>query len=185
MVKGVFKIKKRFLVIYGALIVVVIGISLFFYQNSDKGVAEAVLEEPVTGEELLGEDDLQFSQSRGTVRWYEEDLLARLVEAEAEAEPYIGKVAVAAVMINRVEDPAFPGTLSGVIYQPWAFESVMNGRIWRVYNFPESRKAAQAALNGWDPAYGALYFWNPATATSRWVWSRSVIVQYGKHVFAR
>jgi len=162
------------------------------YADTDKSVARTVLDRPPELEteaedaDSNGEEEGVFTaDGRGNVRQWEVDLLARLVEAEAEAEPYVGKVAVAAVMINRVESPSFPGTLSGVVYQPLAFESVMNGRIWRVWNFSESQRAARAAMNGWDPTWGSLYFWNPATATSRWVWSRQIVTRYGRHVFAR
>lgn len=111
-------------------------------------------------------------------------LLTRLVAAEAEAEPYEGKVAIAAVVLNRIKHPSFPNTLNGIVYQPLAFESVANGRIWRVINLDEARRAVNDALSGWDPVYGAIYFWNPATATSKWVWSRKIVRRIGKHVFA-
>ncbi|HHT48199.1 MAG TPA: LysM peptidoglycan-binding domain-containing protein [Firmicutes bacterium] len=109
-------------------------------------------------------------------------LLARLVHAEAEAEPYSGKVAVAAVILNRVENPKFPNTLAGVVYQPLAFESVANGRIYTNPN-SDSIKAAGDAINGWDPTGGALFFWNPSKPVSRWIWSRRIITRIGKHVF--
>lgn len=109
-------------------------------------------------------------------------LLAKVIYAESESEPYVGKVAVGAVMLNRVESPSFPNTLSGVIYQSYALESVSNGRYGTGTN-AECLKAAQEAINGWDPSYGCLYFWNPATATSTWIWSRKIVVTYGKHVF--
>nr|WP_226984178.1 spore cortex-lytic enzyme [Halothermothrix orenii] len=111
-------------------------------------------------------------------------LLARLVHAEARGEPYRGQVAIAAVVLNRVESPSFPNSLSGVIYQPLAFESVANGQI----NLPptqENLRAARAALNGWDPTYGCLFFWNPSKPVSRWIWSRRVVTTIGSHVFAQ
>lgn len=120
--------------------------------------------------------------SRGVSNSKDLNLLSHLVHAEAEAEPYLGKVAVAAVILNRTEDSKFPKTVSGVVYQPLAFESVANGR----YNTPpsqEAKRAAQAAINGWDPSGGALYFWNPATSTSKWIWSRKVTLRIGKHNF--
>lgn len=112
------------------------------------------------------------------------DLLARLIWAEAEAEPYEGKVAVAAVMLNRIRDSRFPNTLEGVVYEVDAFESVGNGRIYEQPPTDEDYRAARDALNGWDPTYGAVFFWNPATATSPWVWSRPITSQIGSHVFA-
>ena len=112
------------------------------------------------------------------------DLLARVVSAEARGEPYEGQVAVAAVILNRVRDSRFPNTIAGVVYQTHAFESVSNGT---VYAPPADSavRAAQDALNGWDPSGGALFFWNPAKATSQWVWSRPIIKQIGNHVFAK
>ncbi|ATW23887.1 spore cortex-lytic enzyme [Candidatus Formimonas warabiya] len=111
-------------------------------------------------------------------------LLARAIHAEAESEPYIGKVAVGAVICNRVANPNFPKTLAGVVYQGRALESVANGRV----NFEpndDSVRAARDALNGWDPTYGCLYFWNPAKPVSAWIWSRQIVVQYGNHVFGK
>lgn len=112
------------------------------------------------------------------------DLLARLIRAEAEAEPYEGKVAVAAVMLNRVRDSRFPNTLEGVVFETDAFESVSNGRIYETPPTDEDYRAARDAVNGWDPTYGCVFFWNPATATSPWVWSRPIVSQIGSHVFA-
>ncbi len=120
--------------------------------------------------------------SRGNPR-RDIDLLARAVYAEARGEPYEGQVAVAAVILNRTENPNFPGTIQGVLYEPGAFSCVDDGQI---YLTPDATayKAAQDALNGWDPTYGSLYYWNPATATSKWVWTRTVIITIGNHVFA-
>ena len=111
-------------------------------------------------------------------------LLARAIHAEAEGESYIGKVAVGAVLMNRVNHSEFPNTVSGVIYQTGALESVDNGRLTTAAG-QESVKAAQDAINGWDPTYGALYFWNPYKPVNKWMWTRSITVQYGNHVFAR
>ncbi len=112
------------------------------------------------------------------------DLLARLVAAEAQGEPYEGQVAVAAVILNRVEHPSFPNTLSGVVYQPHAFESVSNGLVWRRTPSDEAVRAARNALNGWDPTYGSIFFWNPYKPVSSWIWSRQIVVRIGNHVFA-
>lgn len=111
------------------------------------------------------------------------NLLARCVYAEARGEPYAGQVAVAAVVLNRVKSASFPNTISGVIYQPWAFTSVNDGQINLTPN-SSAYKAAQDALNGWDPSYGCLYYYNAATATSKWIYSRKTVVTIGKHVFA-
>lgn len=110
-------------------------------------------------------------------------LLARLIFAEAGAEPYVGKVAVGGVVLNRVQNPKFPKTLAGVIYQPHAFESVSNGIINRNPS-SEAQKAAWDALRGWDPSGGALYFFNPSKPVNPWIWARRIINRIGKHVFA-
>lgn len=110
------------------------------------------------------------------------DLLARLISAEARGEPYEGQVAVGAVVLNRVKHPSFPNTVAGVIYQPWAFSCINDGQ----FNEPVSQsayRAAKDALNGWDPSGGAIYYFNPAKATSSWIWSRPVIVTIGSHLF--
>ncbi|MDD3612836.1 MAG: spore cortex-lytic enzyme [Eubacteriales bacterium] len=109
-------------------------------------------------------------------------LLAKCVHGEARGEPYVGKVAIAAVVLNRVKHPSFPNTIAGVIYQPRAFTAVDDGQI-NLAPDAESLRAARDAMNGWDPTYGAIYYWNPATATSSWIWSRPVHITIGKHVF--
>lgn len=109
-------------------------------------------------------------------------LLARTVYSEARGEPYEGQVAVAAVVLNRLRHPNFPNTVRGVIFQPLAFTAVADGQFWLPPN-QTAYKAVNDAINGWDPAKGALYYWNPVTATSRWIWSRTVTHQIGKHVF--
>lgn len=110
-------------------------------------------------------------------------LLAAIIESEAAGEPYLGKVAVGAVIINRVENAQFPNTLGGVIFQPGAFESVANGQFGREIT-ADSRRAARDALLGQDPTGNALYFWNPAKPVNPWVWQRRQVVQIGRHIFA-
>lgn len=118
--------------------------------------------------------------------WLDEvNLIARLIMGEATGEPFAGQVGVAAVLLNRVRSPEFPNTVAGVVYDPWAFESVENGLIWTRDPSPENIRAAELALNGWDPTYGALYFWNPSKPVSPWIWTRQIIVQIGSHVFGR
>lgn len=110
------------------------------------------------------------------------DLLARLISAEARGEPYEGQVAVGAVVLNRVEHASFPNSISGVIYQSGAFSCLDDGQ----FDEPVAEsayRAAQDALNGWDPSSGAIYYFNPSTATSSWIWSRPVILTIGKHMF--
>ena len=109
-------------------------------------------------------------------------LLARVISAEARGEPYSGQVAVGAVILNRVEHPSFPSSISGVVYQPGAFTCMDDGQ----FNEPvadSAYKAAQDALNGADPSGGAIYYFNPSTATSAWIWSRPLITIIGKHRF--
>ncbi len=110
-------------------------------------------------------------------------LLAKCVHAEARGESYVGQVAVAAVILNRVESNQFPNTISGVIYQPYAFTAVQDGQINLEPN-QSAYSAARDALNGWDPTYGCLYYYNAATATSKWIYTRKTVVTIGKHVFA-
>lgn len=110
-------------------------------------------------------------------------LLAKCVYAEARGESYVGQVAVAAVILNRVKSSEFPNTIAGVIYQPWAFTAVNDGQINLEPN-QTAYNAARDALNGWDPTYGALFYYNPATATNKWIWSKKTTVTIGKHVFA-
>ena len=112
------------------------------------------------------------------------NLLSRLVYGEARGEPYTGQVAVAAVVLNRVNSSKFPNTISGVIYQSGAFTAVSDGQINLSPN-STATKAAQDALNGWDPSYGAIYYFNPSTATNKWIWSRPVTVTIGKHRFCK
>lgn len=112
------------------------------------------------------------------------NLLARLVYAEARGEPYTGQVAVASVVLNRVKSSSFPNTVAGVIYQPGAFSVVNDGQINLTPN-ETARKAAQDAINGWDPSYGSIYYFNPKTATSSWIWSRPVTVVIGNHRFCK
>lgn len=109
-------------------------------------------------------------------------LLARLVHGEARGEPYKGKVAVAAVVLNRVKSSSFPNTIAGVIYQRGAFDAVSDGQI-NMQPDNESIRAARDAMNGWDPSNGCLYYYNPKTATSRWMLSRPVLLHIGQHAF--
>lgn len=109
-------------------------------------------------------------------------LLAKAIYAEARGEPYTGQVAVGAVILNRVKNASFPNTIAGVIYQKGAFTAVDDGQINLTPN-DTALKAAQDALNGWDPTYGCIYYFNPATATSSWIWSRQQVVTIGKHIF--
>lgn len=112
------------------------------------------------------------------------NLLARAISGEARGEPYEGQVAVGAVILNRVNSSQFPNTISGVIYQSGAFDSVKDGQI-NMEPTSTAVKAAQDALSGWDPTGGCIYFFNPSTSTSKWIWSRPIVKTIGKHCFAK
>lgn len=112
------------------------------------------------------------------------NLLARAIYGEARGEPYTGQVAVGAVIMNRVRSSKFPNTIAGVIYQSGAFDAVSDGQI-NLQPDSTAKKAAQDALNGWDPSYGAIYYFNPSTATNKWIWSRPMTVTIGKHRFCK
>jgi len=109
-------------------------------------------------------------------------LMSNAVYGEARGEPYVGQVAVAAVILNRVNSSTFPNTVSGVIFEPRAFTAVADGQIWLTPN-DKAKKAVMDALNGFDPTEGAVYYFNPNTATSSWIWGRPQIKRIGKHIF--
>ena len=135
--------------------------------------------------ELMEQEQVQASSSNSG-NTSDVQLLARAINGEARGEPYEGQVAVGAVILNRVNDSKFPNTIAGVIYQSGAFTAVADGQI-NVPIDPSSTvvKAAQDALNGWDPTGGAIYYFNPATATNKWIWSRPLIKTIGKHRFCK
>lgn len=110
-------------------------------------------------------------------------LLARTIHAEARGEPYEGKVAVGAVILNRVKSKEFPNTISGVVYEPWAFTAVNDGQINLEPN-AECIQAAKDAINGWDPSYGCLFYYNPVKATSKWIFTTKTVTTIGSHVFS-
>lgn len=127
-----------------------------------------------------------YSSSSGTSSGNTSDLnlLSKLVYGEARGEPYAGQVAVAAVVLNRVKSSSFPNSIAGVIYQSGAFDVVSDGQINLTPN-STAKKAAQDAMNGWDPSYGAIYYFNPNTATNKWIWSRPMTVTIGNHRFCK
>ena len=126
------------------------------------------------------ESQSSSSQSNNT----DLNLLSKLVYAEARGEPYNGMVAVAATVLNRVADSRFPKSISGVIYEPGAYTCVADGQINLEPN-EQAKKAAQDAINGWDPTSGCIYYFNPNTATSSWIWSRPQVITIGKHIFCK
>ncbi len=124
------------------------------------------------------------SSSSGATNSSNVNLLARLIYGESRGEPYTGQVAVGAVVMNRVKSSSFPNSISGVIYQSGAFDAVSDGQI-NLTPDTNAKKAAQDAINGWDPSYGAIYYFNPATATNKWIWSRPMTITIGKHRFCK
>lgn len=135
-------------------------------------------------EKALGVTLKSGGGSTGSTSSSDLNLLARAVYGESRGEPYTGQVAVAAVILNRVRSSKFPNSISGVIYQAGAFTAVSDGQINLTPN-TTAYNAARDALNGWDPTNGCLYYYNPATATSKWIWSLKVELKIGRHNFAR
>ena len=151
------------------IVFVFLMILLFFIFFIDEGIVK---------------EDVSYAASSNSTS--DLQLMARAINGEARGEPYEGQVAVGAVILNRVKSSQFPNTIAGVIYQSGAFTAVADGQI----NAPidESStvyKAAQDAMNGWDPTGGCIYYFNPATATNKWIWSRPVVKTIGKHRFCK
>ena len=135
---------------------------------------------------FISNDEVNKSYAASSSSTSDLQLMARAINGEARGEPYEGQVAVGAVILNRVKSSSFPNTIAGVIYEPGAFTAVSDGQI----NVPIAQnstvyKAAQDAMNGWDPTGGAIYYFNPDTATNKWIWSRPQVKQIGKHRFCR
>ena len=128
-------------------------------------------------------NDISYAQSSNTS---DIPLMARAINGEARGEPYEGQVAVGAVILNRVKDSRFPNTISGVIYQPGAFTAVSDGQMNAAIKEDSTvYKAARDAMNGWDPTRGCVYYFNPSTATNKWIWSRPLVTTIGKHRFCK
>ncbi len=134
----------------------------------------------IAGEKTLAA--LEIDEDYGSYSQNEYMLLARLISAEARGESYEGQVAVGAVVLNRVEHPSFPDTISGVIYQKGAFSCLYDGQFDKPVS-ASAYSAARDALNGLDPSGGAIYYFNPSTATNKWIWSRPAITTIGNHIF--
>ena len=132
---------------------------------------------------ILEAENISYAASSGTS---DIQLMARAINGEARGEPYEGQVAVGAVILNRVKDSKFPNSISGVIYQPGAFTAVSDGQINQpIKEGTTVYKAAQDAKNGWDPTGGCIYYFNPQTATNKWIWSRPHVKTIGKHRFCK
>lgn len=141
----------------------------------------------IAGDKTLSALGIQGSSNKGNSSSSNNtdlNLLSKLVNAEARGEPYKGMVAVAASVLNRVADSRFPNTIAGVIYQSGAYTCVSDGQI-NLAGTEQSKKAAQDAINGWDPTSGCIYYFNPNTATSGWIWSRPQVLTIGKHIFCK
>lgn len=134
--------------------------------------------------EALGITTSSTSSSGNNTNNTDLNLLSKLIYAEARGESYKGMVAVAATVLNRVADSRFPNTIAGVIYQSGAYTCVADGQI-NLEADEQAKKAAQDAINGWDPTSGCIYYFNPDTATSGWIWSRPQVIRIGKHIFCK
>ena len=158
------------------------AVQLFQYKNG-------LYIDGVAGSETLAALGLptgtsQSANSAGSSYGQDVNTLAHLINGEARGEPYTGQVAVGAVILNRTRDSRFPKTIASVIYQPGAFDAVSDGQI-NLDPDTSAYNAARDAINCWDPSGGAIYYFNPATATSKWIWTRTIITVIGKHYFAR
>ena len=151
------------------------------FQQKNGLVADGIVGSKTAG--ALGMTLTSSSSSNSSYSSQDVYLLAKCIHAEARGEPYMGQVAVGAVVLNRVKSSSFPNTISGVIYQPYAFTAVIDGQMNLEPN-DTAYNAARDAMNGWDPTNGCIYYYNPATATSSWIWSRKVMITIGKHNFA-
>ncbi len=176
---------KKYALVSAIIIAVSICISIYHMASRQLANEVRIISPAFSENKILTAFKSVYAQdntgSRGDAQ-----LMARAINGEARGESYIGQVAVGAVILNRVEDPKFPNTIAGVIYQPGAFTAVSDGQI----NLPISEgstayKAASDALNGWDPTGGCIYYFNPATATSKWIWGRPQATRIGKHIFAK
>lgn len=160
---------KKFLkLLFVFIFIILCTVCYFFVDNDDK--------------KLISGTSYAVSSSNTS----DLQLMARAINGEARGEPYEGQVAVGAVILNRVKDSRFPNTIAGVIYQSGAFTAVSDGQI----NAPIAEdstvyKAAEDAMNGWDPTGGCVYYFNPATATNKWIWSRPHVKTIGKHRFCK
>lgn len=157
-----------------------------FGTNTKKAVIAFQKDNNLSADGIVGDKTLIAlgitSSNNSTFTESEISLLARIISAESRGEPYEGQVAVGAVILNRIDHPSFPNTIAGVVYQPLAFSCVDDGQI----NEPVSDsafKAANDAINGWDPSGGAIYYYNPDKSSSKWILSRTIICSIGKHKF--
>ncbi len=157
-----------------------------FGTATKKAVTQFQKDNGLTADGIVGEKTLKAlgiaKSETGGYSSADFDLLARIISAESRGEPYIGQVAVGAVVLNRIEHPSFPDTLSGVVYQKGAFSCLNDGQFYEEVS-DSAYKAARDAINGLDPSGGAIYYYNPKKATSKWIFSRNIITTIGNHRF--
>ena len=156
--------------------------AVVYFQKSNGLTADGIVGAKTAA--ALGISLSQSTSSNSSYSGTDEYLLAKVVYSEARGEPYSGQVAVAAVVLNRVASPDFPNSISGVVYQPWAFTAVHDGQINLIPD-TAAKNAARDALNGWDPTNGCLFYYNPVTATSSWIRSKTIVTTIGEHVFCK
>jgi len=157
-------------------------------QNTANAVKEFQRRNGLTPDGIAGPNTLTKiglpTKNPTTSRDTDIDVLARIINGEARGETYTGQVAVGAVVLNRVRHPSFPNSISGVVYQPGAFTAIDDGQVNAAMT-ESAKKAAKDALNGWDPTSGAIYYYNPKTATNQWIRSRPVVTTIGRHTFCK
>ena len=146
--------------------------------------ANGLTADGIAGSKTLQSMGISSSASSAGSNSANVELLARVIHGEARGEPYTGMVAVGAVILNRVKSPNFPSTIAGVVYQNGAFDAVADGQV-NLQPSQQSYNAARDAMNGWDPSGGAIYYFNPSTATNKWIWSRPLTIKIGKHRFCK
>ena len=189
---GVKKLIILFIIFLLIISIFSISFSLSKYGSRGEEVKKFQRKNGLTVDGIAGSNTLKAlgitsnSSSTGNKSTNNTDLnlLSKLVNAEARGEPYKGMVAVAATVLNRVSNSKFPNTIAGVIYQSGAYTCVSDGQI-NLEGTSQSKKAAQDAINGWDPTSGCIYYFNPSTATSSWIWSRPQVLTIGKHIFCK
>ncbi len=168
------------------------GIDGIFGQLTDKAVRAFQRNNGLTADGIVGTQTakamgITLSSSGSGSSSYSNsiELLARMITAEGRGEPYIGQVAIGAVIMNRIKHPSFPNTLSGVLYQSGAFSALDDGQFWSVTISDSCRRAAIEAYNGSDPTYGCIYYYNPAKTSNKFMLSRPIVITIGEHVFCK
>lgn len=168
------------------IIAIAITISIYHLSLDQFASDDKAIQTHFWGRDFIESFKQAYAAPQGGGKTDMAQLIARAINGEARGETYTGQVAVGAVILNRVEDSRFPNTIAGVIYQPGAFTAVSDGQInLSISTNSTVYKAARDALGGWDPTGGCVYYFNPATATSKWIWGRPQVTRIGKHIFAK